>query len=270
MPPKPPSTPKAPRRATTPAPRPPRMAPAKSPAPQVVVPQAAKAPTQPASNKTAKLGDSFFKKAINAVDKLGSKSPPKSASAPAKKTSASKPASAKSWKPVSKGEAGKREKLGKAGQPRVLSPSSMWVPQSIVDLSKRWKHKTFATTRRKVYKLLAKHPDFLSRKQLATPGNIARMKKGNAPLAPKGQRVGKRKVMEQDHAHERQDGIKDLRVDNLRIVSPHTHINKITRKQKKAAGAEPPADLRDPKKYKKPARNTVSTAQKLKRRLKLY
>ena len=132
--------------------------------------------------------------------------------------------------------------------------------KSVVEKARDWKNKTFGTTRKKVHQALAEDPNFLKTKH-ATPENLRRMKAGKAPLAPKSEQLGKRKAMELDHKWERRDGVKENRVDNLRLVSPLKHKAKIMRKFHKAAGTEMPKDLRDPAKYQKPAISRPSSAQ---------
>jgi hypothetical protein len=107
----------------------------------------------------------------------------------------------------------------------------------------KWKNKTFGTTRKKVHKALAEDPSFLKTKH-ATPQNVSRMKSGKAPIAPKEQWLGKRRTMELDHKWERRDGVKENRVENLRLVGPLTHKMKIMRKFHKAAASEMPTGLK--------------------------
>lgn len=129
------------------------------------------------------------------------------------------------------------------GTPRKLPRSNVLFSKSLVDKATKWTHKTFGTTRRKLHKALAKDKEFLKTKH-ATPENLKRMKAGKAPIAPKEQWLGKRRKMELDHKWERRDGVKENRVDNLRLVGPLTHKMKMMRKFHKAAGTEMPKDLK--------------------------
>lgn len=132
--------------------------------------------------------------------------------------------------------------------PKKLDRSNVLFSGSLVEKAKKWTQKTFGTTRKKVHKALSEDPAFLKTKH-ATPENVARMKAGKAPTAPKEQWLGKRKTMELDHKWERRDGVKENRVDNLRLVGPLTHKMKMMRKFHQAAGTEMPRDLRaSPKK----------------------
>lgn len=132
--------------------------------------------------------------------------------------------------------------------PKKLERSNVLFSGSLVEKAKNWTHKTFGTTRKKIHKALSQDPSFLKTKH-ATPENAARMKAGKAPIAPKEQWLGKRKTMELDHKWERRDGVKENRVENLRLVGPLTHKMKMMRKFHQAAGTEMPNDLRaSPKK----------------------
>ena len=127
--------------------------------------------------------------------------------------------------------------------PKKLARSNVLFSKSIVDKAMNWMHKTFGTTRKKVHKALAEDPAFLKTKH-ATPKNLERMKAGKAPIAPKEQWLGKRRTMELDHKWERRDGVKENRVDNLRLVGPLTHKMKMMRKFHQAAGTDVPKDLK--------------------------
>lgn len=132
--------------------------------------------------------------------------------------------------------------------PRKLDRSNVLFTGSLVDKAMKWTQKTFGATRKKVHKALAEDPAFLKTRH-ATPENIAKMKTGKAPIAPKEQWLGKRRTMELDHKWERRDGVKENRVDNLRLVGPLTHKMKMMRKFHQAAGTEMPKDLKaSPKK----------------------
>lgn len=136
----------------------------------------------------------------------------------------------------------------KSGSPKKLSRSNVLFSKTLVDKARTWKNKTFSTTRMKVHKALANDETFLKSK-LATPENLKRMKAGKAPIAPKEQWLGKRRKMELDHKWERRDGVKENRVDNLRLVGPLTHKMKMMRKFHKAANTEMPGGLMEaPKK----------------------
>lgn len=127
--------------------------------------------------------------------------------------------------------------------PKKIPRSNVLFSKSIVDKAMSWAHKTFGTTRRKIHKALAEDPAFLKTKH-ATPENLKRMKTGKAPIAPKEQWLGKRRTMELDHKWERRDGVKENRVDNLRLVGPLAHKMKMMRKFHEAAGTEMPKDLK--------------------------
>ncbi len=127
--------------------------------------------------------------------------------------------------------------------PKKLEPSNFLFSKSLVNKAKSWTHKTFGTTRRKIHKALAEDPAFLKSKH-ATKENLKRMKAGKAPLAPKNEQLGKRKTMELDHIWERRDGVKENRVDNLRLVSPLKHKMKMMRKFHQAAETEMPRNLK--------------------------
>ncbi|MEL6642667.1 MAG: hypothetical protein AAFQ79_01925 [Pseudomonadota bacterium] len=244
MPPKPSNTPKAPR---APAPKP-------SATSRIVVPQTAKPATPPAAKKTAKIGDGLFQKSIKAVEKLGTGKPA------AQKKTAAKPANQKA-----------KPRDVASGQAKVKNPVNFPMPKSVIDAAKNWTHKTWPTTRQKIWKTLAKDKDWQAQnKRIATPDNVARMEKGKAPIAPLGQRRGKRDKVELDHIRERRDGAKVNVVKNLRGVDPDTHTRKITRKHNVAAGSKMAKELRDPRTYKDKAEKKVSTAQKLKKPLRLF
>ena len=158
-------------------------------------------------------------------------------SAPAKTVTKSKPSVSNA---VSRGQM----QGAATSSPKKLERSNFLFSKSFVDKASTWKNKTFGSVRNKIHKALAKDPDVLKSKH-ATPQNLKRMNAGKAPLAPKGERLGKRKAMELDHKWERQDGAKVNRVDNLRLVSPLKHKMKMMRKFHQAAGTEMPKDLRN-------------------------
>ncbi len=130
-----------------------------------------------------------------------------------------------------------------SGSPKKLQRSNVLFSKTLVDKARSWTNKTFGTTRKKIHKALAEDKAFLKTKH-ATPENLKRMKAGKAPVAPKEQWLGKRRTMELDHKWERRDGVKENRVDNLRLVGPLAHKLKMMRKFHKAAGTEMPKDLR--------------------------
>lgn len=164
-------------------------------------------------------------------------------SAPAKQVAA-KPSVTKSKPSVSNAVSRGQMQGAATSSPKKLERSNFLFSKSFVDKASTWKNKTFGSVRSRIHKALAKDPDFLKSKH-ATPENLKRMNAGKAPLAPKGERLGKRKAMELDHKWERQDGAKVNRVDNLRLVSPLKHKMKMMRKFHQAAGTEMPKDLRN-------------------------
>ncbi|MEP4339725.1 MAG: hypothetical protein ABJ360_25650, partial [Roseobacter sp.] len=127
--------------------------------------------------------------------------------------------------------------------PKKLEQSNVLFSNSLAKKAQNWTQKTWGATRRKVHKALTKDPAFLKTKH-ATPENLKRMNAGKAPLAPKNEQLGKRKVMELDHKWERQDGANPTRVDNLRLVSPLKHKMKIMRKFHQAAETPMPKELK--------------------------
>ncbi|WP_435206140.1 hypothetical protein [Tateyamaria sp. 1078] len=194
------------------------------------------------------------------------KAPSRTAAKPAA-TRASKPATAQSTKVNQAIGRGQMQGAATAA-PKKLERSNFLFSKSFVDKAMTWKNKTFGSLRPKLHKNLAQDPKFLASKH-ATPENLKRMKVGKAPLAPKKEQLGKRKTMELEHGWERRQGVDEMKVDNLRLVSPLKHKMKAMRKFHEAAGTKMPKNLRDPIKYKEPSVKQASAAQKLKKPLKL-
>lgn len=141
-----------------------------------------------------------------------------------------------------------RQNLGAASaQPKVYKPSNFHMPLDLIERAKSWGYKTYGGLRRRLNKELAKHPAFLS-SPLGTKKNVAEMKLGRNPYAPKGQTQGKSVKMQYDH-HNEQRQIKAAyknapkkraealtNVPNLTMRSPTSHTKKLSYRFHKPAG----------------------------------
>lgn len=96
------------------------------------------------------------------------------------------------------------------------------IPRQIADLLRGEKFSGFDAFRRSFWSAIANDVDL--RNQFSSRNRL-RMTKGLAPIAPKGEHVGKRSAFELHHVDLIKDGGAVYDVDNLRAVTPIRHID---------------------------------------------